>query len=141
MTSKNFFSQVTYFDTMNRRCQRGWQVGLAELMRVPLPRIAAQISRVRRTASPHLTRSHRSSSLGFRKLRSGIGTARSVRECRTMQRDTAGRILSSVTVSMSDQNRVSRGTVLSFAIVGRALPHRVTFLFPRPTPDVQLNNQ
>lgn len=44
-----------------------------------------------------------------------------VRECRTVQRDTAGRILSSVTVSVSDQNRVSRGTVFSFAIVGRVL--------------------
>jgi len=68
-----------------------------------------------------------------------------IRGCRTVQRDTAGCILSSVTVSVSDQNRVSRGAVLSLAIVGRCiprvLPRRVTFLFPRSTYNWIINSQ
>lgn len=103
-----------------------------ELMRTSLPWISARISRVRRAATiSHLARSHRSSS----PRDSGCGSYRKlhslIRGCRTVQRDTAGRILIAWPLSVSDQDRVFLGVaVLSFAIVGWALLLRMTFLFP-----------
>lgn len=133
-----FFNASDIFDTMNRR--RRPAGSLTELTRAPLPRIVTQISRVQRT-NTHLTRSHRSSLATFPEVTERQGHGSLVWECRPVQRDMTGRILSSVTVSVSDQNSVSRGAVLSFTSAERTLPHWVMFLFPRSTPDVQLDNQ